>query len=207
MRLRRAAGSERGQATVEVAILLSMLVMPIVFGIVEMGFLFSSHITISAATREGARMGSNLANGGGALGCGAGQSPNAGTVDQQIIASVERSLTGAGSEINLANVTQIVIFQANASGGAISGKRYVWTYTPNTGPVVDGNPLEFSLNAGQSDSPGWTVCSRNNVAPADSVGVTIKYTYQPKSPLRFFLPGIATLNVSDTTVMVLNATQ
>ena len=207
MRRRRAAGGERGQATVEVALLLSLMVMPIIFGIIEMGFLFSSHVTISAATREGARMGSNLANGGGALGCGGGQSPNAATVDQQIIASVERSLTGSGSEIDLANITQIRIFQANASGGEISGKRFVWTYTPNAGPVVDGNPLEFSFNAGLSDSPGWTVCSRNNVAPADSLGLTIKYTYRAKSPLRFFLPGFASLFVSDSTVMVLNATQ
>lgn len=207
MRLRRAARGERGQATIEVALLLSLLMMPLVFGLIEMGFLFSSHLTISAATREGARMGSNLANGGNPPGCGAGQSPNAGTVDQQIIASVERSLTGAGSELNLANVTQIRIFKATASGGETTGMRYVWTYTPSAGPVVDGDPLEFSFNAGLSDSPGWTVCSRFNGTPAESLGVTIRYTYQAKSPLRYFLPAFATLSVSDTTVMALNATQ
>jgi hypothetical protein len=205
VRLRKAARGERGQATIEIALLLSLLIMPLVFGLVEMGFLFSSHLTISAATREGARMGSNLANGGGTLGCGGGQSPNAATVDPQIIASVERSLTGAGSEITLANVTQIRIFQATASGGETPGKVNVWTITspPSTGPVVDGDPLEF----GPSGAVGWTACSRNNVIPADSLGITIKYTYQPKSPLRFFLPGFATLQVTDTTVMVLNATQ
>jgi Flp pilus assembly protein TadG len=196
-------GSERGQATIEVALLLSILLMPIVFGLVEMGFLFSSHLTISASTREGARMGSNLANGGGALGCGAGQSPNAATVDPQIIASVERSLTGSGTEVNLANVTQIHIFKADVNGNEGVTNYTVWTYTPNVGPVVDGNPLEFT----QTGGPGWSVCSRNNAAPADALGVTIKYTYQSKSPLRFFMPGFASWLVSDSTVMVLNATQ
>ena len=162
--------------------MLSILLMPIVFGLVEMGFLFSSHLTISAATREGARMGSNLANGGGALGCASGQSPNAATVDPQIIASVERSLTGAGTEINLANIAQIRIWKADAAGNETAVN--VWTYTPNTGPVVDGDPLEFS----PSGATGWTLCSRNNAAPADAQGVTILYTYQSKSPLRYFLP-------------------
>ena len=197
----RARRCDSGQATVEVALLLAMLLMPIVFGLVEMGFLFSSHLTISAASREGARMGSNMANGGGALGCGAGQSPNAATVDPQIIASVERSLTGAGTEINLANITQIRIWKSDPSGNETATN--VWTYTPNAGPVVDGDPLEFS----QSGGTGWTVCSRNNGSPADALGITIRYTYQSKSPLRYFMPGFASWLVSDSTIMVLNATQ
>ena len=195
--------NDRGQATIEMALLLTLLIMPLVFGLVEMGFLFSTHLTISAATREGARMGSNLANGGNPLGCGAGQSPNAASVDPQIVASVERSLTGAGSEITLANVTQIRIFQATASGAETPGKVNVWTYNLNAGPVIDGNPLDFTL----SGSAGWTACSRNNVVPADSVGVTVRYNYQPKTPLRYFLPGVGTWGLSDATVMVLNATQ
>jgi Flp pilus assembly protein TadG len=195
--------NDRGQATIEVALLMTLLIMPLVFGLIEMGFLFSTHLTISASTREGARMGSNLANGGNPLGCGAGQSPNAANVDPQIIASVERSLTGSGSEVTLANVTQIRIFQATASGAETPGKVNVWTYNLNAGPVIDGNPLDFTL----SGSVGWTACSRNNVIPADSVGVTVRYNYQPKTPLRYFLPSVATWGLSDATVMVLNATQ
>ena len=195
--------AEGGQATIEVALLVSLLLMPLVFGMIEMGFLFSSHLTISAATREGARMGSNLANGGNPLGCGAGQSPNAASVDPQIIASVERSLTGAGTEITLANVTEIDIFKATASGGISGGLINVWKYTAlNDGPVIDGEPLDF-----KQFSAAWTACSRSNVLPAESVGVTLKYNYQPKTPLRYFLPAVATWQVQDTTVMVLNATQ
>lgn len=192
-----------GQATVEVALLLTLLLMPMVFGLVEMGFLFSSHLTLSAATREGARMGGNLANGGNPLGCGAGQSPNAANVDPQIIAAVERSLTGAGTEITLANVTEIDIFKATASGGVSGTSINVWKYSFNGGPTIDGDPLDFS----QFGATGWAACSRLNTIPADSVGVTIKYNYQPKSPLRYFMPGVSTWSLSDTTVMTLNATQ
>lgn len=202
MRLCRGARSDNGQATVEIALLLSILLMPIVFGLVEMGFLFSSQLTLSAATREGARMGSNLANGGGQLGCGSGQSPNASTVDPQIIASVERSLTGAGTEIDLSRITEIRIWKSDGSGNETASVN-VWTYTPSAGPVIDGNPLEFS----QSGATGWQACSRVNAIPADGLGVTLTYSYQAKSPLRFFMPGFAQWPVADHTVMLLNATQ
>ena len=66
---------EWGQAVVEFALLLPPLMLILVFGMVEMGSAFSHNMTIASSTREGARMGSNLANGGGALGCGGGQSP------------------------------------------------------------------------------------------------------------------------------------
>jgi hypothetical protein len=147
-------------------------------------------------------MGSNLANGGGPLGCGGGQSPNAAMVDPQIIASVERSLTGAGTEIDLARVTEIRIWKTDGSGNETASVN-VWTYTPNIGPVIDGNPLEFS----PSGATGWQACSRVNTIPADGLGVTIKYSYQSKSPLRYFMAGFAQWPVTDRTVMMLNATQ
>jgi TadE-like protein len=192
-----------GQATVELALLVTILAMPLVFGMVEMGFLFSSHLTIVNATREGARSGGNSANGGGPLGCpiDATHSPNAATVDPEIIASIERVLVAGGSLINLANVTEIDIFKATATGGVSGTSINVWTYTPNAGPVVDGNALEFS-----PQSVGWQACSRTNVIPADALGVTVKYTYTSRTPVRFFLPGFG-FNLTDSMVMRLNATQ
>ncbi|HEY8657346.1 MAG TPA: hypothetical protein VIN34_11495, partial [Candidatus Limnocylindria bacterium] len=139
---------------------------------------------------------------GGQLGCGAGQSPNAATVDPQIIASIERSLTGAGTAIDLARVGQIRLWKSNGSGGE-SASVNVWTYTPGTGPIVDGTPLDFS----PSGPTGWQVCSRVNTLPSDGLGVTVTYGYLARSPLRFFLPGFAQWPMSDHTVMLLNATQ
>ena len=54
-----------------------------------------TNMSLVLATREGARVGASLVNGGGALGCGAG-SPREPLVDPQIIASVERGLTSPG---------------------------------------------------------------------------------------------------------------
>ena len=58
---------DRGQAVLEFALLLPPLILLLVFGMVEMGTAFSHNMSIASATREGARMGSNLANGGGTL--------------------------------------------------------------------------------------------------------------------------------------------
>lgn len=186
----------------ELALILAVLLGPLVFGMIEMGYVFNSQQTLSAASREGARMGSNLANGGGTLGCGSGQSPSWATVDQQVIAAVERSLTGAGTVVTLSDVSQIRIWKSTAGGLETTGSVNVWTYTPSAGPVVDGDPLEFS-----EQSVGWQACARNNVIPADSMGITVRYTYRAKGPLRYFMPGFAAFAVTDSTVMALNATR
>jgi Flp pilus assembly pilin Flp len=194
---------ENGQAVVEFALLLPPLILIIVFGMVEIGSAFSHNMTIASATREGARMAGNLANGGGTLGCGGGQSPNAASVDPRTIAAVEKVLTGAGALVSLADVTEIRIFQATATGGENGSAFNKWVYTPGTGPVVDGVPLAFS----PSGATGWPACSRNNVVPADSVGITVKYTYRARTPLQFFMPFLRTIPMVDKTVMTLNATR
>jgi hypothetical protein len=45
------------------------------------------------------------------------------------------------------------------------------------------------------------------VSPADSAGVAIRYTYRGITPLRHFIPGLGSLNMSDSAVMPLNATR
>ncbi len=86
MRATRAAAitgrGARGQGLVEFAMLVPIFML-LLLGMLEFGFAFDQNLTLEYATREGARVGSALANGGGTLGCGAGQSPNAATVDQQ----------------------------------------------------------------------------------------------------------------------------
>jgi len=65
--------SEDAQGLIEFAIILPPLLLLLVFGLVEIGTVLSIAMTMSSATREGARVASALVNGGGALGCGAGQ--------------------------------------------------------------------------------------------------------------------------------------
>jgi hypothetical protein len=200
--MRSFARGELGQGTIELALVFAIVLLPLTMSLLEGGYLFSQAITVNTATREGARMGGNQANGGAPLGCAAGQSPNAASVDPQIVAAVERSLTASGALISLADVTQIRIFKATATGAETAGAVNVWTYSLNGGPVIDGQALDFAQS-----SNTWNACSRVNTLPADSIGVSVRYTYRARTPLRYIFPGLSTINISDSTVMTLNATQ
>jgi hypothetical protein len=56
-------------------------------------------------------------------------------------------------------------------------------------------------------SVNWQACARVNTLPPDSAGVTIVYTYRARTPLRFLVPGLATINMTDRAVFTLNATR
>jgi hypothetical protein len=192
---------ERGQAVTEMALLLPLLLV-ILLGVIEFATAIQQAMTIAAATREGARVAGALVNGGGDLGCGSDQSPNASTVDPLIIAAVERVLTGSGAQISLVDVTSIRIYKSTPSGTETSGLANQWIYAANAGPLISGQRLDFV-----EQSSGWSACARNNVSPADSAGITVRYIYRGRTPLRYFIPGLGSLNMSDSAVMPLNASR
>jgi hypothetical protein len=198
---------QRGQALIEFAIVLPMFAV-LLLGVLELGTAFSHDTTLEYATREGARSGASLANGGGVLGCSTGQSPQASTVDPLIIEAVQRVLESPGSPIVMANVSQIRIYKATATG-AEAGPANQWIYAPNAGPVPadDPNPLDFKPNGVQ----GWSACSRLNTNPADRLGVSISYTYHFTTGLTQVLGFIGittgpTWTLTDRTVMSVNPT-
>lgn len=193
---------EGGQAVVELSLVLVPIVLILLFGLVELGTTFHHTLTISAASREGARVGGALVNGGGTLGCSGGQSPNAATVDPNVVASIERVFTGTGALVKLADVTEIRLWKSTSTGLETAGKVNVWTYTPGAGPLVGGERLNYSQL-----SAGWPACERNNVNPADSMGVTIRYTYRSQTPFGWLIPGLATIPVAERSVMPLNASR
>jgi TadE-like protein len=199
-RRRRIPGEERGQSLVEFAMILPFLML-LIMGAIEFGFVFNHHLTLEYASREGARVGAALVNGGGDLGCGAGQSPNWTDVDKRIVAAVERVLTSNGSPIDTNKVHEIRIYKADASGKQIGSYANVWTYTPGAGPTIDGTTLDFS----PPPTDSWKACSRNNLQPADSLGVRVTYTYQFRTPF-LALVGFSSIDFSDRTVMALNPT-
>jgi TadE-like protein len=192
--------SEEAQGLVEFALILPPLLLLLVFGLVELGTVLSVSMTMHSATREGARVASALVNGGGALGCSAGQSPNASSVDPNVVAAIERVLLGYGTRVNLADLSQIRIAKSTATGAETAGQINTWNYQLNGGPVIDGQQLDF-VPASQP----WGACSRNNVAPADSATITIIYTYRGRTPLRMLVPMFAQFTMSDRTVMAMNA--
>ncbi len=205
-RAQRDGQDERGTGLVEFAMILPVF-MILLLGMLEFGFVFDQALTIQYATREGARVGAAMANGGGALGCGSGKSPNAADVDPTIVAAVNRVLRSQGSRVKISSVPTIRIYKATAAGTEVTGAVDIWNYAPGAGPTVDGVVLDYRLA-----STGWDACSRTNGNPANSVGVSLTYTYQMVTPLgsllRFFGgSGASTLPLSDRTVMSLNPTQ
>ena len=192
--------SEDAQGLVEFALVLPPVLLILVFGLVELGTVLSVAMTMSSATREGARVASALVNGGGALGCSAGQSPNAASVDPNVIAAVERVLVGTGTRVALADLSQIRIAKATLAGAETAGQINVWNYQLNGGPVVDGQQLDF-VPASQP----WQACSRDNGSPADSAVITITYTYRGRTPLRMLVPMFNQFTMTDHTVMAMNA--
>jgi TadE-like protein len=200
--MRPFARTEEGQSTTELALLLGPLLLIIVFGLLELAGLMTDAMTMSAASREGARIGGALVNGGGALGCSSGQSPNAAAVDPNVVAAVERVLTGTGTRITLSDVNEIRIWKSTSSGNETLGLVNVWTYQLNSGPLIDGDNLDFV----QQSQP-WLPCTRNNVTPADSIGVTVSYTYRARTPLRFLMPVFNQLTITERSVMAENATR
>ena len=213
MRRRRAIGRtgerEDGQSLVEFSMIITVIML-LLLGMLEFGFLFDHHLTLEYATREGARVGAALANGGGTLGCSTGQSPNAATVDQQIVAAVQRVITSPGSAVVKGRVREIVIYKSTTTGtvsGSAPGLQNKWVYGLAGGPSVDGRPLDFVPTTTQ----GWAACTRvNGGATPDSIGVSLKYDYELVTPLSavmgFFGPGSGptTIEIGDKTVMALN---
>ena len=191
---------ERGQSLVEFGILVPGFML-ILFGLLEFGFLFSHHLTLEYATREGARVGAALGNGSPSAPC-SGTSPE--PVDWQIVAAVQRVLTSPGSQVPPGRVQEIRIYRAKNDGDQLGNKANVWV--PGLGPTVDGTRLLFR----ESGPTGWDACGRRRVttrsADADSLGISIVYDYRFVSPLGSMLRfvGPAQLTISDRTVMALN---
>src|SRR5437867_4252781 len=174
--MRRFARIDEGQSTVELALVLAPLLLVIVFGLIELAGLMSDAMTMSAASREGARYGGALVNGGGTLGCSAGQSPNAATVDPNIVAAVERVLTGAGTRIALTDVAQIRVWKATATGGETAGQVNLWTYQAGGGPMIDGRALGF---LGLVADIAWYQLNLARVQRAADAGALAGVVYLP----------------------------
>jgi TadE-like protein len=204
------------------------VVMLLLLGMLEFGFVFDHHLTLEYATREGARVGAAVANsvGGVPVACTVAGTES---VDKQIIAAVQRVITSPGSAVVASRIAEIKIYKADVNGdvdGGVppSGTTFnKWVYSATivagvpvgNGPVVDTKPLLFIA----SGTTGWRACDRWNSAGfnpatgdtgAESIGVSLKYDYQLITPLSaaigFFGPGSGptTIPIGDRTVMALN---
>jgi hypothetical protein len=198
---RRSHGREHGQGLVEFSLVLPVI-MVLLLGMLEFGFAFDHAIAIGYSTREGARAGSALGDGdpAGEVTCD--------LVDDYIVAAVQRVLTSPGSQIKAANVSEIRIYDALASGGENGTRANRWVYAAGGGPTVDGVVLDFQKDGSQQGYSACTALMRDSGFPADSIGVSIAYRYDFITPLgalfNIFGPGVASLQLSDRTVMAIN---
>lgn len=210
--------SERGQGLVEFSMIVPVVLL-ILLGMLEFGFVMDHSASIGNATREGARMGSALVNGGGMLGCpiSATVSPNAADVDKRIVAAVQRILAAPGSRVSMADVTEIRIYLSTSTGTETAGKVNVWTYSA-TGTVTPDGLVNFAPSGAQP----WSACSRSFLwttcgsppagltqCPPGSIGVGIRYNYRFVTPLAaamgfFGGSSAATIAVSERAVMAMN---
>jgi Flp pilus assembly protein TadG len=202
-RVRRAG--ERGQSLVEFSFVVPVFLL-LLLGMLEFGFAFEHDQTLAYATREGARVGAAEGDGSTGNPCNAG---TAAAFDAPIIAAVERTLTSPGSPIELAQVSSIHVYKAQANGTETAGKVNIWTPATAQGPVVDGKALDF-----KQTTVGWACTARQvgaTPSAVDALGVSITYTYQMRTSLggivRFmFGSNWSSLPMTDKTVMTLNPT-
>lgn len=196
---------EAGQGLTEFTIVMPVFLLLLV-GMLEFGLAFGDRLTMSDATREGARIGSALAT-GSATPC----TGDPAGVDTAIVAAVENLLRSGGSGIDLSHVNSIEIYKADANGKPVSGDMNTWIYTPGAGPDADPGPgtdiLDFS-----PATVTWNACNRNNgAADPDSIGVSVDYAYHLRTPLAALMAifggsQAATIDMVDSTVMALNPT-
>lgn len=203
-RLFRRPGRERSraQSLVEFAVALPIF-MVLLLGMLEFGFVFTHHLGLEYATREGARMGAALASGSTQVPCN--------QVDNNIIAALQRVVTSPGSQVNPARINSIQIYDADSAGLPIGGAVNTWV-PGSDGTAVDGSTLIWKVS-----SVGWNACTSGNrkngsgyiggaTPNTDSIGVSVNYTYVFVTPLGGLLSmfGSGQLTLSDRTTMALN---
>jgi hypothetical protein len=183
MRLLRRRPRERGQAVVEFALILPIILF-LVLGMTEMGFAISHDTSLVTATREGARVGAALRNGFNQ--CTSGDSVTSQGVDLQIIAATEGVIASPGSPVSLAQVQKIELIELDENGTP-TGNSNVWLSSVTggvpTGPAIPGTvpaqKLYFAPQAGGT----WPAYKRCGSAPAHSIQVKVTYVYKFITPL------------------------
>jgi Flp pilus assembly protein TadG len=175
---------DHGSALVESAIVLPFLAL-MVFGIVELGFLFRSATIVNNSTRSGARL---VASQYGSAKTSANQ---LNVVDNAAL-TVEKDLASRGGTDT---PVQLWIYQADTNGFPIGKTNYNSCAAPcfiYTWQLVSGT-FHFVRQSGSWTGP--VVCGTSH----DTVGVYVRLTHAPIGFTNF----LGNLTISERTVMQL----
>lgn len=169
MKLKTSRDKERGATLVESAIVFGVLFLTL-FAVVEFGLAFKDWLSVSHASREGARAGATF-----------GQDPAA---DILILREVEDVMAPTGFPVG----SQVEIYNASASG-TWAGVGTTYSYAPGTGcgsavsPPLPGccdwTPCpEPGRLPGTYVAPTWPTNQRDVEAPnTDRLGVEVTFTH------------------------------
>jgi hypothetical protein len=184
MRFRTSRDKERGATLVEAAVSYGLLFLAL-FAVVEFGMVFKDWLSVSQATREGARAGATF---GDDL-----------STDIQVLDGVEDAMGAHGWSAG----DQVRIFRANNPN---INEAQLYTYSPSfdcsdptnifpPGDCCDWSPCP-ELHRTLYTVPGWDPRDRDITAPVtDRIGVNIQMTHEW---LTGFI-GTGTIDLSTTT--------
>ena len=194
----------RGQSMVEFTLILPVMLF-LILGMIEMGFLINHNVTTQTATRQGSRVGSVLVN--GTSKCASTDTAAADMVDPQIIGAVEGALASPGSLTDPTQVQSIVIFGVKADGSSLGSN--TWKYSAGGGPLLPGaaKPLDFKYSGGNWPAIGrcGAVTGALPNGGASRIGVKITYTYRFMTPLGAFMKAFSSgsITMTDETTMAM----
>jgi|GEM_PF-1943076 Flp pilus assembly protein TadG len=175
LRLGVKARRQRGQSLVEFAVVLPVMAAMLA-AVLEFGLALDTDMSLETASREGARVGAVLGNGGSGGTCpyASAEDPTTG-VDATIVNTVKTSL--ANSSVDMSTV-KISIFGAAANGSANTA---IDTYAWVSGAFVATNGHPYAA-CGRHDGTfgGGTY---------DDIAVQIQYTYTSKTGLLSIFTG------------------
>jgi hypothetical protein len=211
------ADRQRGQGLVELALVLPIMLLLMV-SVAELGVVYGNSQTLVYAAREGARVGSALANGD--EDCDLEPS-----VDAALVGAVQRILRSPDSGIRMNKVKQIRIFEASESGSEV-GPVNVWRYDRDgdggviidpgdpgdptaVPPIAPVPPVTLDFEPDPDGPQTWPACTRvNGGDDLQSIGVTVVYTYEFVMPVASVINAVAggglSVELRETTVMALN---
>ncbi len=183
MMTRRTKTGERGATLLETALVVPMLLM-IVLGLADVGFLVIDKMAVANAAREGARVGA-------AAGKYVSGSINADTL---ILRSVEQAVC----HVENGQVTRVSIYRATANGSLPSNSSFINEYVPPASGILNCSAAGTTSLTCDNGCP-WTPPSRDNSPPTlDDLGVLVEFEHEPVVGL---FPFNGTMTLTDHAVM------
>ncbi len=166
--MRQDQNNDRGATLVEAAIAYGLLFLTL-FAVVEFGLAFKDWLSVSHASRAGARAGATF-----------GDDPS---TDILVLREVEGTLAPIGLDPG----DKVRIFEASLGGesttytyapGTECGTAVLWTGTPSTLPgCCDWTPCP-ELGRPLYEDPFWLPADRDITAPVtDRIGVEVQFTH------------------------------